>query len=299
MVALEPLSFIQLLIAGALTGTLYAPLALGFNIIYKSSRVVNFAQGEFLLLGAYVAYTFAVLIIPNLFIGLSLALVIAASIGPLIERAVLRPLLAKPVFAMILVTIGLGIILQGLTQLIWGVTPLPAPITFPAEPFRLGPLTLPSVAVYGSLVSTILVTVLIIFYQKTKLGLAMRAAGEDQALAMSMGVNVKTVIATAWTISAISSTVAGVLLSGIFGFVSYYLLFIALRVYVAAIVGGLDSVGGAVLGSILIGIGESIGGLVEPFIGPGFRDAFPLIIALVVMMFKPNGLLGTERIERI
>ncbi|MCS7127045.1 MAG: branched-chain amino acid ABC transporter permease [Thaumarchaeota archaeon] len=299
MATLDLITLTQILIAGALTGTLYAPLTLGFNIIYRSSRVVNFAQGELLLIGAYVAYTFTVLVASNLIIGLMLAIIATGLVGPLIERAVLRPLLARPVFAAILVTIGLGISLQGTSQLIWGVTPLAAPVSFPAEPIRIGPIILPSVSVYSALVSTILVSVLLLFYQKTKLGLSMRAAGEDQALAMALGVNVRTVIATAWTISAVSSTVAGVLLSGVFGFVSYYLLFVALRVYVAAIVGGLDSVGGAILGSILIGVGESIGGLLEPSVGPGFRDAFPLLLALIVMMIRPYGLLGTERIERI
>lgn len=281
-------------------GTVYAPLVLGFNIIYKSSRVANFAQGEMLMVGAYIAYSFCVMTSPNIFVGVLLAVAFSPLIGLIIERLILRPLIARPIFSVVVATICLGTVFQGLTQVIWGPEPLAAPRVFPIEEtITIGGLSVRTVHVGSAAVSVVLIAVLMLFYQKTRFGISMRAAADDQQAALSMGVNVKLVFALAWMLSAIASTISGVFLSNIYGFVSQAVLFIVLRVFTAAIVGGLDSIPGAIAGAMIIGVMDSVGGIIEPFIGPGFKDVFPLIFALIFLVFKPYGLFGTERIERI
>ena len=299
MVTLGLVELTQVLIMGLLVGTVYAPLVLGFNIIYKSSRVVNFAQAELLLVGVYFIYTFAIMWLKNLILGIALAIIMSAVLGALIERICLRPLIGKSVFALIMVTIGLGSVLQGFSQVVWGVIPLPSPKIFPVEPIKLGPYVIPMVYLGSATVSALFIIVLIVFYNKTKLGVSMRAAADDQQAAMAMGVSIPIVFSLAWMLSAIASTVTGLFISNIYGFISSAVLIIILRVFTAAIVGGLDSIGGAIVGALLIGVSESVGGLVEPFIGPGFRDIAPLLFALVFLLFKPYGLFGSVRIERL
>ena len=296
---LDILTIMELLFMGVLLGTVYAPLVLGFNIIYKSSKVVNFAQGEMLMVGAYIAYTFYTLTAPNIFLGLFLAIAFSPLVGLIVERFILRPLIARSVFAVIMVTICLGSVFQGLTQVIWSPIPLSVPRIFPIEPIRIGGISVPTVYVGSAAISALLIIVLMLLYHKTRFGISMRAAAADQEAALSMGVNVKMVFALAWMLSAIASTIAGILLSNIYGFVSQAVLFIGLRVLTAAIVGGLDSVPGAVVGAMLIGVIESVGGILEPFVAPGFKQVFPLIFVLIFLIFKPYGLFGTERIKRI
>ena len=289
--------FLQLVVNGIVVGSVYALVAMGFVLIYKSSDVINFAQGELLLIGAYLAWSLAqVLPWP---LALPLALLLSAFLGPVIERLVLRPLIGEPIISMIMVTIGLSSILRGLMQFIWGVDTLPFPQIFGQEPLHFGEVAVAPVYLWALIIALVLLGLLTLFFRKTVLGIAMRAAADDQQAALSMGISVKRIFAAAWAISAVVSCIGGILLSTING-VQPALTYIGLLVLPVTLVGGLDSLPGAILGGFLIGLVENLSaGYLDPILGNGFKDIAPFLVLMVVMLVRPYGLFGKEIIERV
>lgn len=293
---------LDIIITGLLSGTLYAPLVVSFNMIYRSSRVLNFAHGDLMALGAYLAYAMMVALSAysqQPILAVAASVVIAGLVGILIERSVLRPLLGQPVATMVLVTIGLSSIIQGVVQMVWGPAPLPITQLIPVGTIEIGSVSISLTLIYSSLVSLALLAALLLFYYRTKIGIAMRAVANDQVAAIALGVNVSLVFMLTWFLASSIASISGILLANIYGFVSLALTTIILKVFAAAILGGLDSIVGAMVGALIIGLFDAVGGILEPMVAPGFKDVLPLVAALIFMLLRPYGLFGTERIERV
>lgn len=292
--------FLQLVINGIVIGSIYALVALGFVIIYKSSSILNFAQGEFLMLGAYVCIAiFSTARVP-FWAAFALTLCFSVVLGILLERVLLRPMIGEPVISVIMLTLGLSAILRAVVQGIWGTDTRPYPDLFPSEPIRLGPLPVSQGYLY-SVASVLLLLVLFsLFFKYTRSGIAMRATAFSQQVALSMGISVKRMFALAWSIAAVVSAVGGVLLGGVRGGVDGAFAFFGLKVIPVVILGGLDSVLGAIVGGLVMGILENLsGGYLDPIFGGGVKEVAPFIALVAILTFKPYGLFGKVKIERV
>lgn len=292
--------FLNLVASGIVVGALYALLALGFVLIYKASGVINLAQGEMVLLGAYIGLTLTGGLGLPFLPALLLALVLAAVVGVLIERAVLRPFIGEPVIAVIMVTLGLGIVLRALMHMVWGTQLRSFQGVFSPEPIVVGPVRLSEVWLWSLGAAGVLLVVLSLFFRRSLLGIAMRAVADDEQAALSMGIRVDRVLAATWAVAAIVSTVGGTLLGSIAG-VSPLITGFGLKVLPVAILGGLDSVPGAVVGGLIMGVLENLaGGYLDPLVrGGGVKDVAPFVALLLILLLRPYGLFGKERIERV
>ncbi|MBU8878080.1 branched-chain amino acid ABC transporter permease [Bacillus sp. FJAT-29790] len=291
--------FLQMLATGIVIGSVYALVALGFVLIYKSSDAINFAQGEFLLIGTYVCLTLITAYNIPFIAALFIALLFSAVLGFAIERIVLRPFIGEPVISMIMATIGLSSVLAGIVHIIWGHETRVFPQIFSDQPVRLGEIVIAPVYLWSLLIVVIMLLIFTLFFKYSKLGIAMRATADDQQAAMSMGISVKTIFAVAWAIAAIVSAVGGILLGNING-VNASLSAIGLKVLPVAILGGLDSIPGAIIGGLIIGVIESMtGGYLDPLVGGGLKEVMPFVILVFILMFKPYGLFGKKEIERV
>ena len=289
--------FLQLLVSGFLYGALYALIALGFVLIYKSSGVFNFAQGELLMLSAYVCWS-CVGIFP-LWLAFVITFVFAIALGLLIEHICIRPLVGQPLLAIIMVTIGLSCFLRGVVYPAWGGCAKPFPKLFPFMPWKLGEIAISQQYVYIFLISALVVGILLYFFARTTHGLAMRAMAEDHQAAQSVGIDVKGVFGQAWVIACLVSAVGAILVSSING-IKPEIYELGLKVLPVVILGRLGSVGGAIIAGLTIGILENlVGGYIDPAVGGGLAAVSPYIVLMIVLMVKPYGLFGLQRIERI
>lgn len=291
--------FLQILVSGLVIGSVYALVALGFVLIYKASDVINFAQGEFLLVGAYVSLTMMVAYKVPLFPAVLLTLVVGVIVGTLVEKFVLRPLIGEPIISMIMATIGLSSTLRGIIQMIWGTDTRTFPGIFPQEPARFGQVVVSEVYLWSLGIALVLLVLFSLFFKFSTMGVAMRATADDQQAALSMGISVKRVFAVAWGIAAVVSAIGGILLGNING-VNGSLAQIGLKVLPVAILGGLDSIPGAIIGGFTIGVLENLaGGYLDPLVGGGVKEVAPFAILVIILMIKPFGLFGKEIIERV
>ncbi len=286
---------LQLTISGLSNGMVYALVALGFVIIYKASDVINFAQGELMLFGAYLAFAYVAQFGLPWSIGVALTLLTAVIIGVLVERFVLRPLIGEPIISMIMVTIGLSSVLKGLVNAIWSPVPQPFPAFIPQDDVYIGPAVVGEDRLIAIGIAVVLLALFTLFFRYNKEGIAMRAIADDQQAALSMGISVKRVFAVAWAIAAMTAAVGGIILANIVG-VSGEISFIGLRVFPVVILGGLDSVPGAIIGGAFIGLLEAYTG---GYIGHGLDLVIPFIVLMLVLMVRPYGLFGKEIIERV
>ena len=293
--------FLQLVANGVVVGGIYAMVALGFVLIYKSSRVINFAQGEFLMVGAYVSLalmtTARVPPLPAFVLTLGFSIVLAL----LVERLVLRPLIGEPVIAVIMVTLGLASVLRAVIQLCYGTDTRPFPELFSARPFVIGGIPVARGYLWGFCLSFALLGLFLLFFKFTTAGVAMRATAFDQVAALSMGVSVKRMFAMAWGIAAVVSAVGGIILGSIRGGIDMGLGGIGFKVIPVALLGGLDSVPGAIVGGLLIGVLENLsGGYLDPIFGGGVKEVAPFVVLVLILMIRPYGLFGTvEELERV
>ncbi len=287
--------FLQLTVTGLSNGMVYALVALGFVIIYKSSDVINFAQGELLLFGAYLTFMFVAQFGLHWSIGIVLTLLTAVGIGVLVERLVLRPLIGEPVISMIMVTIGLSSVLRAIVNAIWGPRPRSFPTFIPTSDVHLGPAVVSADRLIAIGIAGLFLVLFTLFFRFTREGIAMRAIADDQQAALSMGISVRRVFAVAWAIAAVSAAVGGIILANIVG-VSRDISILGLRVFPVVILGGLDSIPGAVIGGAVIGLLEAYSG---GYIGHGLNLIIPFIVLVLVLMVRPYGLFGEEIIERV
>ena len=292
--------FLQLVINGLVVGSIYALVAMGFVIIYKSTSILNFAQGEFLMLGAYVCLaiftTYGVPFVAAFVLTLGFSVVL----GVLMERVILRPMIGEPVISVIVLTLGLSFILKALVQAIWGSDIRPFPAIFPASPVMVGPLPVSQGYLYSVGSVVVLLVLLSLFFKYTRWGIAMRATAFSQQVALSMGISVKRIFALSWSIAAVVSAVGGVLLGSIRGSVDGAVAVFGLKVIPVVILGGLDSVLGAIVGGVVMGVLENLaGGYLDPVFGGGVKEVAPFIALVAILAVKPYGLFGKVKIERV
>jgi branched-chain amino acid transport system permease protein len=290
----------QFVLNGVIVGTLYGVVAMCFVLIYKASQVVNFAQGEFLLIGAWVCWWLLTKYQIPFIWGFLVTLAFMTLFGVMLQVVILRPLIGEPIIAVIMVTIGLSIVFQALMKWLFGVFAQPFPPIFERDSVTIGHLEVKTVYVMSMIVSVIVMAGFGYFFKATRMGLAMRATAFDQQVAQSLGVSIKQVFALSWAISAMVSGIAGVVV-GIVSGVSSALSFIGIKVFPAVILGGLDSIVGGVAGGIIIGVLENVAQFVDSqwlHWGNMFEIA-PFYVLIVILMIKPYGLFGTRDIERV
>lgn len=291
---------LQLLVNGLVVGTLYGVVAMSFVLIYKATQVVNFAQGELLLIGAWVCWTLLTKYQVPFWLGMPMTLIFMFAFGILIQIVILRPMIGEPIISVIMVTIALSTVFQASLKWIYGVSPQPFPRVFTSQSVNFGGLQIQTVYVMSLVVSVLMMIGMAWFFKVSKWGLAMRATAFNQQVAQSLGISVKTVFAMAWAISAMVSAVAGVVVAVVNG-VSSGLSIYGIKVFPAAILGGLDSVGGAVIGGIIIGVLENVAQFVDSeYLHWGnLYEIAPFYVLIIILMIKPYGLFGTKDIERV
>ena len=291
--------FIQLLITGIVLGSIYALVALGFVLIYKSTGVINFAQGEFLMLGAYICLQMVVGFHLNFWASFALTLIFCGIIGLFIERAFLRPMIGEPIISIIMLTIGLSSVIRAVIQLFWGTQTKVFPQIFSEKPIHITQnIAISEVYIYSIVFAAIFLGIFTFFFKFNRSGIAMRATADDQQAAMSMGISIKKIFALAWCIAAVVSAVGGILIGNING-INVSLSFYGLKVFPVVILGGLDSIGGAIVGGLIIGVLENLCGGYLDSVMPGVKEIAPFIVLVVILMIKPYGLFGTEEIEKV
>jgi branched-chain amino acid transport system permease protein len=282
------LDFIQQLVSGLALGCVYGLIALGFVLIYKTTEVINFAQGDLMMLGGFIAYTFIVILGMNYWLGALCAILAMGLVGMFIERFVVRPILGYPAFSIVMATIGLGFLLRSLAGMIWGTDDLKIETPF-IDVVKIGDLVLAHDKLSVIVATVILIAVLYLFFNRTRLGTAMRATSENMLAAYYMGIPVKRVVSLVWAISAMVAGVAGVLLAPITFVHSNVGLALGLKAFPAAVLGGFGSIPGALVGGLIIGVVETMAGF---YMAQGWKDVAPYIILLLVLLLKPEGLFG-------
>jgi branched-chain amino acid transport system permease protein len=291
---------LQLVLNGLIVGALYGVVAMSFVLIYKASQVVNFAQGEFLLVGAWVCWWLLTDWQLPFWAGFLFTLAFMTLFGLVLQVVVLRPLIGEPVISVIMATIGLGIFFQALMKWIFGVFAKPFPPIFTAERVNLLGLEVQTVYLLSLGISVLIMAGFAWFFTASKHGLAMRATAFDQQVAQSLGVSVPKVFAMSWAISAVVSAVAGVVV-GVVNGVSSALSFYGIKVFPAVILGGLDSVVGAVLGGLIVGVLENLAQWLDAeWLNWGnMYQIAPFYAMILILLIKPYGLFGTQAIERV
>lgn len=291
--------FLMTLTTGIMVGGIYALIALGWVLIYKCSGVLNLAMGELTLVGAYVSLSFYSMGIPFL-LSLLFSLIIGFVLGLLTERIFLDRLIGEPILTVIMVTVGLSFFFKGIVELIWGTdTRVFTPPVFPLEPIHLGPLIIGQVYLWSFVAAIILLCIFVAFFQHTRWGLAMQATADDEMAALSLGVSARFVYATAWAIAFMAAGVGGTLLGNING-LNISVGYLGLLVLPAVVLGGLNSIPGAIMGGIIIGVLQNLcGAYLDKYFPGGVKEIAPFAFMAIFLLFKPYGLWGWERIERV
>jgi branched-chain amino acid transport system permease protein len=291
--------FLMTLITGILVGGIYALVALGWVLIYKCSGVLNLAMGELTLFGAYVSIAFYEMGIPFV-LCVILTLLIGIILGFLTERIFLDKLIGEPILSVIMVTAGLSFFFKGLLEFIWGTdTRVFTPAVFSIKPITIGYLKISTVYLWSFILAIVLLIIFVAFFKYTRWGLSMQATADDETAALSLGVSARFVYAAAWAIAFMSAGVGGALLGNING-VNISIGYLGLLVLPAVVLGGLNSVPGAIVGGIIIGILQNFSGAyLDRFFPGGVKEIMPFVFMAVFLLFKPYGLWGWERIERV
>jgi branched-chain amino acid transport system permease protein len=290
----------QLLVNGLIVGALYGVVAMSFVLIYKASRIVNFAQGEFLLIGAWTCWWLLTSWQLPFWIGFPITLVFMLIFGVVLQVVVLRPMIGEPIISVIMVTIGLSIVFQAAMKWMFGVFAKPFPQIFASPTLDVFGLQVQTVYVVSLGISILIMAGFVWFFKYSRLGLAMRATAFDQQVAQSLGISVRQMFAMSWAISAMVSAVAGVTV-GVVNGVSSALSFFGIKVFPAVILGGLDSVIGAVIGGLIVGVLENVAHYLDSqWLNWGnMYEIAPFYVLIAILMVKPYGLFGTKDIERV
>jgi branched-chain amino acid transport system permease protein len=288
---------LQVLISGISQGCIYGLIALGFVLIYKATETVNFAQGELMMLGAFLGLTATAGMGLSYWAAIPVALIGMALVGLLIERATLRPILGQPAFAVVIVTIGLGYVARGAVTMVpfWGTETHTLPAPFRDKIIRAGELVISMEHVVIIAATMLLCAVLFLFFRYSRIGIAMQAASQNQLAAYYMGIPVRRLNGFIWAISAAVAALAGMLLAPI-TFVHVNMGFIGLKAFPAAVVGGFSSLPGAIVGGLVIGVVESLAGVYLP---EGFKDVAAYVVVLAMLMVKPTGLFGESERKKV
>src|SRR2546427_12048686 len=290
---------VLLLSNGVLIGLMYSLIALGFVLVYKATDAINFAQGEFVMISGFVAAAGLMGWGTPLWLAVALALGGMVILGFAVERVMLRRLIGRPVIAVVMATIGLASILRGVGPftIFPGTKPLPLPIR--DEPFMLGPLFIPPIQLLGAGVSLAFLAGFGWFFLKSRKGIGMRAVADNQQVAMAMGIDVERYFGVAWAMTGVVSALGGILWGNLLG-VDVNLALVGFKVFPVVILGGLDSIPGAIIGGLIVGIVENMAaGYVDPYVGGGTKDFAPYVLMIAALMVRPYGIFGKKIIERI
>jgi branched-chain amino acid transport system permease protein len=293
---MQVLQVLQVIISGISQGLIYGLIALGFVLIYKATETVNFAQGELMMLGAFLGLTVITVGLPY-WVALPVAFVGMWLVGMLLERAVLRPILGQPSFTVVMVTIGIGFIARGLVTMIpnWGTDTHTLNAPFKGEVVRMGGLVIGAEHLVVITATVLLSSALFLFFRFSRVGVAMQAASQNQLAAYYMGIPVRRLNSLIWGLSAGVAALAGVLLAPI-TFVHVNMGFIGLKAFPAAVIGGFGSLPGALLGGAIIGVVESLAGVYLP---EGFKDIAAYVLVLLVLVVKPTGIFGETASKKV
>ena len=295
--------FLQFSFQGLALGAIYALVALGFVIVYKATDVINFAHGELMLLGAYLVYSFHNEAGMSFFLAVPLAMAAMAAVGWLIERVILRRMVGEPVFAVVMITIGIAIVVRQVVTANWGYGDHTLGDPWGATQVDIGSIRVNMVSIVTIFVAAGVLALFFAFFRYSKYGVAMRAAAFDQEAALAVGIPVRRVHAVSWMIAAAIAATAGVFISSFPSSLNPSLGFTALRAFPAAILGGLDSPGGAVLGGFIIGevelLTQGYAPTYAPWLGQNFHVVAAYLIMILVLMVRPYGLFGTPEVERV
>jgi branched-chain amino acid transport system permease protein len=291
---------IELFGQGVANGLMYSLVALGFVLIYKATDAINFAQGEFVMIAGIVisalasaAYEFP------LWLALFAGLIFMVVFNIALERVVLRPLIGRPIVAIIMATIGLAFILRGIGPMVFGAAPRGLKLPIEDFPIIIGPFFFTPIQLLGAGISIIFLVIFGWFFLKTRKGIAMRAVADSHQVSGAMGINVERYFALAWVMAGIVAMLGGVLWGSASG-VDTQLALVGLKVFPVVILGGLDSIIGVIVGGIIIGVAEALAaGFIDPYVGGGTKDFTPYVLMIIMLMIRPYGLLGRKLIERI
>jgi len=293
------IDFLQAVGDGVFIGLVYALLGLCIVIIFKASETFNFAAGEFLVIGAFVFYVFFFDLGLPIIVALPLGLATAGLVGGLVEWFTIKPLLGRSPLSMTMVTLGLAFLLRSIVQFIWGSESYSFFMELPDITVEAGELLYISDPIWAGLFSVVTFVLVLLFLFRTRWGLAIRAVSEDQAKSMAFGINARFILLIIWAISSVCIAVAGIMISN-FGALSVTSVGIGLRSIPVVLIGGMDSIGGALVAGIIVGVCESLAGAyIEPLGMVGFKEVAPYFLMLIVLFIRPYGLFGTVRIERV
>ena len=287
--------FIEYSLLGLFSGGVTALVALSFVLIYKGTGVVNFAVGEFMMLGAYLYYAGAVSFGLPPWAAFVVSLLVTGILAILVERAVLRPLSGQPAVAVMMATIGMASIIHGGVEAMWGGDTYSPPTLLPRTPLTMGEILIPGTVLGNFAVAALLIGAFLAFFRYSKTGIALRATASDPVTAATLGINIDFSQRLTWVLSGLVGTVAGVLIASSAG-LSPLLAAAALGVFAAIILGGLDSILGAIVASMLLGWVEALG---AGYLGGKSRDILPFVVVLVILVVRPYGMFGTRSIERL
>jgi branched-chain amino acid transport system permease protein len=295
---MDAISLLESAVNGMLVGLMYSLVAIGIVLIYKSSSVPNLAQGSMTMLGAYVVLAFANNAGAPIWLAIPLAIVTMFVIGIGIERVALRRLAGRPIIMILMLTLGLEIFLRAGSMTIWGGTARPMPIGISDAPLFLGPLLINRAYAVGAAVAIVMFGLFVAFF-RTRLGVVLRAISDDYTAAWSVGISVERGVALSWAMSAVVATIAGVLWSSVQG-VDQSLAQLLLKGVTVAVLGGLDSIGGALLAGALLGIVEGVAStILDPILGGASRDLVDAAMLILTILIRPHGLFGRHDIERV
>ena len=291
------INFIEQLINGLRTGSIYALIAIGYTMVYGIAKMINFAHGDIIMVGAYALYfSISVLGLP-VPVALLLTVIVCSVLGVLIEKIAYKPLRKAQPLAVLITAIGMSFFLQSSSLLIFGSTPIPFQSVIPNENIKVGPVIISSITLVTLVVTAVAMILLTLFRNKTKLGSAMRAVSEDKGAAELMGINVNSTISMTFAIGSALAAVAGIL------YISQYQsmkptlgALPGIKAFVAAVLGGIGSIPGAMLGGILLGLIESVS---KAYISTELADAIVFGVLIVVLLFRPSGLLGKKKIVKV
>jgi branched-chain amino acid transport system permease protein len=291
--------FVDLTANGLLVGLMYALVALGFVLIYKATSVINFAQGDLVMFAGYIAAVLLGLRGMSLWLTIPLLAIGMVALGFALERGILRPMVGQPLVSVIMVTIGLSFVLQGLVAIFFGASTRQLPLPVPLEPYIVGPAFISPINVVAAVIAIVFLIGFGLFFMRSRLGVAMRAVADDQQASMVVGIKVSRVFALSWAISGLAAAAGGLIWGNMLG-VDTLLALVGLKVFPVVILGGLDSIGGAIIGGLIMGAVESLAaGYLDPYVGGGTKDFVPYVLMILVLCIKPYGFFGHETIERV
>ncbi len=300
---------IETVIYGLIVGAVYGVVALGFVLIYKSSAVLTLAQGSLLMLGGFITlsvYQFLPQGVGFFIVAVLITMVIATLMGYGIERLALRPLIGEPLISVIMMTIGLNVLLHGIGYAIWGSGNFPYPENIiPAGFANVLGTPISYKYIFSLIIAAISLVLFSLFFQFTRSGIAMRATADDQLASQSLGISVKRIFGDAWAIACMTAAIGGIIIGFLIGLNSYNTPLLGFKVLPVVLLGGLDSIPGAIVGGLIVGLTENLAGAyLDPILyaagwGGGMKDLFPYVLIMIILMVKPYGLFGWVRIERI